>query len=76
MRVSLFAALAAFCNLAVAGEGPRLKFEQTIKDFGAVEQLETVTGSFNFKNAGDSVLKMRQPASNCGCTVPALKKDT
>ena len=76
MRVSLFAALAAFCNLAVAGEAPRLKFEQMVKDFGAVEQLETLTGSFKFKNAGDSVLKMRQPSSNCGCTVPALRKDT
>jgi Protein of unknown function (DUF1573) len=76
MRVSWFAVLAAFGNLAAAGEAPRLEFEQMVKDFGAVEQLETVTGSFKFTNAGDSVLKLRQPSSNCGCTVPALKKDT
>ena len=76
MRVSCFAAFAAFCNLAVAGETPRLEFEQTVKDFGPVEQLETVTGSFRFKNVGNGVLKMRQPSSNCGCTVPALKNDT
>jgi hypothetical protein len=78
MRLPLLAlAISAGMISGIArGEGtPKLQFDQTVYDFGKTSQVEKVTGTFTFKNAGDGVLKMNKPTTSCGCTVAALKSD-
>ncbi len=55
---------------------PRLQFEATLLDFGKVTQVESVSGTFRFKNAGDGVLRIAPPKPSCGCTIASLKPDT
>jgi hypothetical protein len=60
---------------AFAGE-PRIQFETNFFDFGKITAVESVSGSFKFKNAGDAVLKVDPPQASCECTEPRVKPDT
>ena len=63
--------------LKVWAEGtPKIQFDKTVYDFGKTSQVETVTGSFTFRNAGDAVLKLGKPTTSCGCTVADVKPDS
>lgn len=64
------------CLTAQLSAAPKIKFEQTMYDFGKTSQVDTVTGVFKFKNVGDEVLKLEQPKPTCGCTVVEFKSDT
>ena len=66
----------ALCVPAWATNTAKIHFEQTVYDFGKTSQVETVTGTFKFKNVGDGVLKIEAPKPSCGCTVASLKPDT
>ncbi|SRR5581483_10729049 len=66
----------AWCIAALAQGAPKIQFDQTVYDFGKTSQVETVSGVFKFKNAGDGVLKVEPPKPSCGCTVAELKPDT
>jgi hypothetical protein len=68
--------MGALCVAALADGTPKIQFEKTIFDFGKVEQVETVSGAFKFKNVGDGVLKVEPPKPSCGCTIAGLKPDT
>jgi len=48
--------------------GPRIQFETNFLDFGHLAGVESVSGSFKFKNVGDAVLKLGPPHPSCGCT--------
>ncbi|MDB6108994.1 MAG: hypothetical protein JWR69_744 [Pedosphaera sp.] len=61
---------------ALAAGAPKLQFDQTVYDFGKTSQVETVTGTFKFKNVGDDLLKLEPPKPSCGCTIASLKPDT
>src|SRR5438067_5992772 len=82
-------ALALFCGIS-RGQGaeqpnpgpsstatgkPKIKFEQTVYNFGKTSQVETVSGTFNFQNVGDAALKMGKPTTSCGCTVAGVKPE-
>jgi hypothetical protein len=54
---------------------PKITFDSTVYDFGKTSQVERVTGTFVFHNAGDGVLKMDKPQPGCGCTVAGLKPE-
>jgi hypothetical protein len=54
---------------------PKIKFDQTIYDFGKTSQVEKVSGTFTFQNVGDGVLKMDKPLTSCGCTVAGVKPE-
>jgi hypothetical protein len=58
-----------------AGE-PRIQFETNFFDFGKITAVESVSGSFKFKNIGDAVLKVEPPQASCECTEPRVKPDT
>jgi len=63
--------------LKVWAEGtPKIQFDKTVYDFGKTSQVETVTGSFTFRNAGDAILKLEKPTTSCGCTVADVKPDS
>ena len=46
---------------------PRLEFGQ-LHDFGDIDLGETVAHVFEFRNAGDTPLKIENVRPSCGCT--------
>jgi hypothetical protein len=54
---------------------PKIKFDQTVYDFGKTSQVERVSGTFVFHNVGDADLKIGKPATSCGCTVAGVKPE-
>jgi hypothetical protein len=54
---------------------PKIKFDQTVYDFGKTSQVEQVTGTYTFQNVGDADLKMGKPSTSCGCTVAGVKPE-
>jgi hypothetical protein len=68
--------MGAMCVAAQAAGAPKIQFDQTVYDFGKTAQVETVSGTFKFKNTGDGILKVEPPKPSCGCTIASLKPDT
>lgn len=52
----------------------QIKFKQTTVDFGEVNSGDEVNASFEFENAGDSVLIIKNVTTSCGCTTSKLDK--
>jgi hypothetical protein len=71
----LMAAEEAPKDTKAASGKPKIKFDQTVYDFGKTSQVERVSGTFTFQNVGDGVLKMGKPTTSCGCTVAGVKPD-
>ena len=68
--------LGASCLSALAESAPKIQFDRLVYDFGKTSEVQSVTGVFKFKNAGDARLKVEPPAPSCGCTVAELKTNT
>jgi hypothetical protein len=66
----------AITDAAAANGGPRIQFETNLFDFGKITAVETLSGSFKFKNVGDAVLKVDPPQASCECTEPKVIPDT
>jgi hypothetical protein len=49
-------------------DGPAIKFEQEIHQFGEVNEGEKVAYSFKFKNIGNENVKIIDVRPTCGCT--------
>jgi len=47
---------------------PVIKFSETQHDFGKVKEGKVVEYSFSFKNIGNSILKINDIKTSCGCT--------
>src|SRR6266853_333765 len=56
--------------------GPKIQFETNLFDFGKITAVETLSGTFKFKNVGDAVLKVDPPQASCECTEPKVIPDT
>ena len=56
------------------GPSPKIVFEQTIHDFGAVAPGSLSNCKFKFKNAGAGILKISEVTKTCGCTIFELTK--
>ena len=56
------------------GPPPKIVFEQTVHDFGAVAPGSLNPCKFKFKNAGEGILKISEVTKTCGCTVFTLEK--
>jgi hypothetical protein len=54
-----------------AAQAPKITFESTRYDFGAVDQATTVTHRFAFRNTGGLGLKLDNVRTSCGCTATA-----
>ena len=52
----------------------KLEFEETIFDFGEVNEGEIVKHTFNFTNTGKVPLVINDAHSTCGCTIPKWPK--
>src|SRR5437764_1365534 len=57
---------------APAKGAPRIQFETNLFDFGKITGVETMSGTFKFKNVGDAVLKVDPPQASCECTEPKV----
>jgi len=55
---------------------PRIQFETNLFDFGKITAVETLSGTFKFKNVGDAILKVDPPQASCECTEPKVIPDT
>ena len=51
---------------------PRIVFNQTLHDFGTVEQGEKVTHLFRFTNQGGRDLRIESLKTACGCTAAVI----
>lgn len=54
----------------LAADAPKVKFEQEIYNFGAIQQGEKVSYAFKFKNEGKTPLVISNVSATCGCTTP------
>jgi hypothetical protein len=54
--------------------GAVIKFKQTTIDFGEIDSGKVADLQFEFENAGDSLLEIKNIRSTCGCTVAKLDK--
>lgn len=57
-------------------QAPKLAFDKTTHDFGAIKENMTVKTEFVFTNSGKSELNIRKVKPNCGCTITKLESYT
>lgn len=57
-------------------QAPKLEFDKTSHDFGAIKENMSVKTEFVFTNSGKSELNIRRIKPNCGCTITKLEKYT
>ncbi|MGZ4973756.1 MAG: DUF1573 domain-containing protein [Limisphaerales bacterium] len=72
----LSVAVACLAWPAALQASPKIQFETNFFDFGHLAAVESVSGSFKFKNVGDAVLKLDPPHPSCGCTDAKATPDT
>ena len=65
----------------VSGDGtadtinlPKIRFSESMFDFGTVDEGAIVTHRFAFKNVGKEPLIISRGSSTCGCTVPEFPR--
>ncbi len=56
-------------------DGPKMKFESTVVDYGTIEQNADPYRSFAFTNEGNAPLVITSAKGSCGCTVPEYPKE-
>lgn len=72
----LFAGSAAFAQTSTEKiDGPKIKFETTVHDFGENPQGTPVEYEFKFKNVGNEPLVLQSVKASCGCTTPFWPKE-
>ncbi len=68
--------LSLFCVFGIgllgAGEGPSLKFQEDLWDFGEVKEGQVKTHVFVFSNVGDSQLEIKRVRTSCGCAAALI----
>ena len=62
-------------NVKDTTNGPQIKFEKIVHDYGKVFQGADGNSEFWFTNTGNEPLILSKPASSCGCTVPTWPKE-
>lgn len=56
---------------AVIGLGaPEITFEETVHEFGTVNEGDVIEDAFVFENTGKTDLVITNAKASCGCTVP------
>lgn len=60
----------------VASTGGKIVFTSQVIDFGIISDDRKTDGEFTFTNTGSGPLEIIKATGSCGCTVPALAKNT
>ncbi len=63
-----------FTSISTLYAEPKLVFEKKVFNFGEIIEGEKATCIFNFKNTGNSVVKILDVRPTCGCTVTDINK--
>ena len=53
---------------------PIISWQDTLFDFGTINEGDIVTHEYTFKNTGTAPLLINQATSTCGCTIPEWPK--
>lgn len=53
---------------------PKFEFDQSVWDFGTINEGERVKHIYKFTNAGNEDLVINKVTATCGCTVPQWTK--
>lgn len=56
-------------------EGPVMSFDETVIEYGTIEQGSDPLRVFTFTNTGTEPLIIKRAKGSCGCTVPSYKKE-
>ncbi len=56
-------------------DGPSMKLETTVVDYGTIEQDSDPYRYFDFENVGTEPLVIKHAKGSCGCTVPDYPKE-
>jgi hypothetical protein len=56
-------------------DGPQMKFETFVVDYGTIEQNSEPLRTIEFTNAGNEPLVIKNARGSCGCTVPTFPKE-
>ena len=56
-------------------DGPIMTLEETVVDYGQIEQSSDPLRVFNFSNTGNAPLVIKHAKGSCGCTVPDYPKE-
>ena len=59
----------------LAPAGPYISFNDTIHDFGTVNEGTMATYEFKFKNTGNEPVVLQNVQASCGCTTPDWSKE-
>ncbi|MGE0822478.1 MAG: DUF1573 domain-containing protein [Candidatus Binatia bacterium] len=54
---------------------PRIAFQESVYDFGKVEQGDQVNHLFHFTNQGDRDLRIEAVKTSCGCTAAVISSE-
>ena len=71
LGIMLLMAGAAKAQDAKTQNGPEIKFEKVVHDYGDVPYNGNGECEFRFTNTGDEPLLVQKPKSSCGCTIPS-----
>ena len=70
-KISLIISLVLFCSIIFSQEkSAEISFNETIIDYGTIENGEDGKRTFEFKNIGNAPLIFSRIFSSCGCTIP------
>jgi len=62
-------------DMARASGEPKIKFKETVWDFGKVKQGEVLSHEFVFANEGDATLVIQKVSTSCGCTAALVSAE-
>lgn len=60
---------------ATPAKGPKIKFNEEVKNFGEIKQGDIVKHVFTFKNTGTEPLILSNVSTTCGCTASNWPKE-
>ena len=70
-KISLIISLVLFSSIIFSQEkSAEISFNETIIDYGTIENGEDGKRTFEFKNIGNAPLIFSRIFSSCGCTIP------
>ena len=71
LGIMLLMAGAAKAQDTQAENGPEIKFEKVVHDYGDIPFNGNGECEFRFTNTGTEPLIVQKPKSSCGCTIPS-----
>ena len=75
LGIMLLMAGAAKAQDTKAENGPEIKFEKVVHDYGDIPFNGNGECEFRFTNTGNEPLLIQKPKSSCGCTIPSWPQE-